>query len=57
MGVKTTLTKATSASKSLRCTVPSSVVKQLGIKEKDELDWTFEARNGELAIVVHHIKK
>lgn len=50
---KTTLTKAASNSPSLRTTVPSSVVKQFGLKDGDLLEWVMEAEEkGKLIIKV-----
>lgn len=52
MGEKTTLTKASTKSESLRTTVPSGIVKQFSLTEGDKLDWMLKAENGELIIVV-----
>jgi len=57
MGEKTTLTKASSKSESLRTTVPSGIVKQFYLNEKDQLEWEIKIINGELALVVKPIKK
>lgn len=56
MGEITTLAIAATKKASLRTTVPRSIVKQFDLKAGDKLDWSFEARNGELAIVVRAIK-
>ena len=52
MGFETTLTKATTASESLRTTVPSGIVIQFGLKEGDVLDWTITVKNGKLILEV-----
>jgi hypothetical protein len=52
VGEKTTLAKASSNFASLRTVVPMSIVKQWQLKEGDRLDWSWEARNGEMVIVV-----
>lgn len=56
MGETTTLSVATSGKKSLRTTVPMSILKQFDLEAGDKLDWGFEARNSELIIVVRTIK-
>ena len=59
MGEKTTLTKASSKSDSLRTTVPSGIVSHFDLKEQDRLDWNIEVKEGKLNIVVTpiHSKK
>lgn len=52
MSEKTRLTVARPGSKSLKTTVPISVVKQLKLKDKDKLDWEFKVIDGELKVVV-----
>jgi hypothetical protein len=56
MGEKTILTKASSKSESLRTTVPSGIVKQFYLSEKDQLEWEIQVINGKLAIVVKPLK-
>ena len=56
MGEITYLTKAASKSKSLRTTVPMSIVNQFGLTEDDKLDWILKAEGGELVILVQPIK-
>ena len=51
------LTKATSKSKSLRTTVPISIVKQFNLSEGDMLNWEIRAEGGELIIVVKPLKE
>jgi bifunctional DNA-binding transcriptional regulator/antitoxin component of YhaV-PrlF toxin-antitoxin module len=52
MGEKTTLTKASTKSDSLRITVPTGIVNHFDLKEKDHLDWNIEVRDGKLIIIV-----
>jgi len=56
MGEITYLTKAASKSKSLRTTVPMSIVNQFGLTEDDKLDWVLKAEGGDLIIQIHPIK-
>jgi bifunctional DNA-binding transcriptional regulator/antitoxin component of YhaV-PrlF toxin-antitoxin module len=53
----TLLTKATSNSRSLRTTLPISIVKQFNLSEGDALSWEIRAENNELIIVVKPLKK
>ncbi|HIP25199.1 MAG TPA: AbrB/MazE/SpoVT family DNA-binding domain-containing protein [Archaeoglobus profundus] len=57
MGEITTLTKATSKSKSLRTTIPIGIVKQFNLSEGDKLSWEIRAEGGELIIVVKPIRR
>lgn len=57
LGEVTTLSKATSGKESLRTTVPMNILKQFNLEAGDRLDWTYEARNNELIIVVRPVKK
>ena len=57
MGELTALTHASPKSESLRTTVPRGICKQFNLKETDQLDWTIEARDGRLIIVVTPKKK
>ena len=52
MGEKTTLTKASSVSESLRTTVPSGVVSHFNLREQDQLDWNIEVKEGKLIIII-----
>lgn len=52
MGEKTTLTKASSKSESLRTTVPAGIVNHFNLKEQDQLDWHIEIQGGKLIILV-----
>lgn len=50
-GQITTLTRANKTSKSLRTTVPSSVINQFGLKEGDMLSWQFlPTKKGKLCV-------
>jgi bifunctional DNA-binding transcriptional regulator/antitoxin component of YhaV-PrlF toxin-antitoxin module len=57
VGERTTLARASSNFASLRTVVPMSIVKQWGLKEGDQLDWSWEARNGEMIIMVKKIEQ
>ena len=52
MGEKTTLTRASTKSESLRTTVPAGIVNHFNLKEQDQLDWNIEVQEGKLAIVI-----
>jgi hypothetical protein len=57
MGEITKLNKQTPKSQSLRTTIPFSIIKQFGLTEYDELDWTLKAvSEGKLIIEVTPIK-
>jgi bifunctional DNA-binding transcriptional regulator/antitoxin component of YhaV-PrlF toxin-antitoxin module len=56
MGEITVLSKATTTSRSLRTTVPSGIVKQFNLKERDKLEWEIKAESGKLVIVVKPLK-
>ena len=56
MGELTTLSLATSGKESLRTTVPMNILKQFNLAAGDKLDWTYEARNNELIIIVRSCK-
>jgi bifunctional DNA-binding transcriptional regulator/antitoxin component of YhaV-PrlF toxin-antitoxin module len=53
----TILSPASERGRSLRTTVPMSIVKHFRLKEKDELKWEIRAENNNLLIVVRPIKK
>lgn len=48
----TTLTRANSKGESLRTTVPSSIAKHYDLKEGDKIGWHFDAKNGEIFVIV-----
>lgn len=52
----TTLSLAATGKASLRTTVPMSVVNQFGLKQGDKLEWTFEAKDSEIKVVVKPVK-
>lgn len=56
MGERTTLTRATSKSDSLRTTVPKGIVRHFEMREKDRLDWTMKVNDSKLTIEVVHVK-
>jgi hypothetical protein len=55
LGERTRLTKAHSRSDSLRITVPQSIVNQWDLQEGDELDWSWQAKNNEMVLVVRRV--
>jgi bifunctional DNA-binding transcriptional regulator/antitoxin component of YhaV-PrlF toxin-antitoxin module len=57
LGEITTLTKAATKTTSLRTTVPASIARQFNLEDKDKLDWSLRAEDGEMIIVVKPIKK
>jgi bifunctional DNA-binding transcriptional regulator/antitoxin component of YhaV-PrlF toxin-antitoxin module len=57
MGERTTLTKATTKSKSLRTTIPMGIVRQFNLSEGDKIDWEIRAEDGGLIIVVKPVRK
>ena len=57
MGEMSTLTIATSGKESLRTTVPMSIIKQFKLKAGDKLDWNFEVKEGELALIVKPLRE
>lgn len=52
MGFKTTITKASTITNSLRTTVPAGIVHQFDLKDGDKLDWTLKIEKGEITIIV-----
>jgi hypothetical protein len=52
LGEETTLAKNSPKFASLRTTIPMSIVRQWRLKEGDKLDWSWEARNDEMILVV-----
>lgn len=52
MGTKTALVRASGEGKSLRTTVPMSIVKQFELNEGDELEWVMRVRNNKLVIEI-----
>jgi hypothetical protein len=56
LGEITKLNKQTPKSESLRTTIPFSIIKQFGLTEYDELDWSLVVEGSELIIRVKPIK-
>ena len=56
-GEITTVTINSSKRKSLRSTIPMSVVKNMGLKVGDNISWTYEIRNGEIVTTVRKVKR
>lgn len=52
MVFKTTITKASTITNSLRTTVPAGIINQFNLKDGDRLDWTLKAENGEIIVIV-----
>ena len=52
MGHKTSLTKASGKSDSLRTTVPQAIVKQFELNEGDEIEWILRVKDNKLVIEV-----
>lgn len=55
-GETTTVTLNSSKRKSLRSTIPMSVVKNLGLRVGDKLSWKYEIRNGEIVTTIRKVK-
>jgi molybdopterin-binding protein len=56
-GETTTVTVNSSKRKSLRSTIPMSVVKNMGLKVGDNISWKYEIRNGEIVTTVRKVKR
>jgi len=52
----TSVNTATTVSKSLRTTVPNSIVRQFGLKDKDRLEWELKSENDEFYIELRPFK-
>ena len=52
MGEITTLALNSPKKASLRTTIPMFIVKQWGLHAGDKLDWSLEARNDEIVVLV-----
>lgn len=53
----TVLTRASSKSKSLRTTLPMSIVKLLKLKEGDRLKWEIKAKDNRIIVLVEPLKE
>jgi len=56
IGETTTLTPATTRSKSMRATVSMSIIKQFNLQAGDKLSWKLKVEEGKLVIIVKPIK-
>lgn len=56
-GEITTVTVNSSKRKSLRSTIPMSVVKNMGLKVGDNLSWKYEIRNDEIVTTITKVKR
>jgi antitoxin component of MazEF toxin-antitoxin module len=52
MGVVTSLHLNATGKPSLKTTVPVFIVKQLNLKQRDKLEWSFEIHNNEMVVIV-----
>ncbi len=57
MGEKSSLTKASSKSESLRATVPKGIVSFLKLKIGETLEWEMEIKDGERVAMVRPKRK
>jgi hypothetical protein len=55
-GEITTVTLNSSKRKSLRSTIPISVVRNMGLKEGDNLSWKYEIRSGEIVTTIRKLR-
>jgi molybdopterin-binding protein len=55
-GEITTVTLNSSKRKSLRSTIPMSVVKNMGLKVGDNLSWKYEIKSGEIVTTIRKVK-
>jgi antitoxin component of MazEF toxin-antitoxin module len=53
----TILSLASSKGRSLRTTVPMSIVKHLKLKEKDKLKWEIKPKDNEFLIIVRPLRR
>jgi bifunctional DNA-binding transcriptional regulator/antitoxin component of YhaV-PrlF toxin-antitoxin module len=56
VGKKSTVTKATTTSTSLRATIPEEIVKELEILAGDVLDWEIMSDKGRKAVRVRKLE-
>jgi len=57
MSEKSTLTKASPKSESLRATVPKAIVSFLKLSEGDTIEWEMEIKDGDRIATVIPLKK
>jgi antitoxin component of MazEF toxin-antitoxin module len=55
-GEITTVALNSSKRKSLRSTIPMSVVKNMGLKVGDNISWKYEIRNDEIVTTIRKVK-
>ncbi len=55
-GEVTSLNPASTKGKSLRTTVPMSIIHQFNLEEGDQLRWEIRASNNELVLIVKPVK-
>ena len=55
--VETTNLVLANKSDSLRTTIPTSIVRQFGLKKGDQIEWDLEAQDNSLRILITPIKK
>lgn len=55
-GQFTTLTRANNTCRSLRTTVPASIVRQFDLKEGNQLRWRLEPNNDKINIIIEPVK-
>jgi hypothetical protein len=56
-GEITTVALNSSKRKSLRSTIPMSVVKNMGLKVGDKISWKYEIRDGKIITTVRKVKR
>jgi hypothetical protein len=56
-GEITTVTVNSSKRKSLRSTIPMSVVKNMGLRLGDSISWKYEIRDGEIVTTIRKVKR
>jgi hypothetical protein len=56
-GEITVLTKANTRSKSLRTTIPISIIRQFGLTERSHLRWEIRAKQDNLFIIVSPLEQ
>ena len=52
MGEQTSLVKYANDKKSLRTSVPMSIIKNWNLKAGDKIDWSWEAHKGKMVVRV-----
>jgi hypothetical protein len=57
MGEISTLALNAPGHASLRTTVPMNIIRQWGLEAGDKLEWSWEARDNEMIVVVRRVQK